>query len=557
MSVHRADQLIDDFRQKPLLLAALLLLAVVLLYSPVSHYGFIQFDDFAYVSMNPHVRTGLNSANLRWAFTTFEVANWHPVTWLSLMLDCQIFGLDAPAHHLVNVALHAANVLLLFFLLQRGTGAVWRSFFVATLFAVHPLNVETVAWVAERKSLLCTLFSLLTIAAYAWNVRRPTWKRYLLVIAAFALALMSKPMAVTLPLALLLLDYWPFERYSGVPFLRKWWSLAIEKLPLFLMSAASAVMTMVAAHAGGAFAETAALPILFRIENAALSCVAYIGKTFWPARLSIFYPFPQFPLPLPNVIASIALLAAITLAVLYFHRSRYLVVGWMFFLITLIPVIGIVQVGRQAMADRYTYVPCIGLFVIIAWGLAELASASRTARVIAPIAALCFLIALATATTRYLNYWQDGVKLFTHASEVAVRPDLAIEEALADALVPAGQIDAAFQHYSNACELNPAYASCHYYMAEILYHRRQLQDALEQYQLAAKLAGNREMALSSLINSGRILLSLGDYHAASTNFAAALQIDPGNHQAAILSRQALSLESNQSSREPAHAPPSH
>ena len=223
------ERWIADLSQRPILLGALLVLATLLLYGQVTHHEFLLFDDSQYVTRNIHVSTGLNFGNVAWAFTTFHEANWHPLTWLSHMADCQLFGLNSGAHHLVNVALHAANVLLLFWLLQRSTGAVWRSFFVAALFAVHPLNVETVAWVAQRKSLLCTLFSLLTIAAYGWYARRPDWKKYLVIIAAFALALLSKPMAVSLPLVLLLLDYWPLERYEDLPFRRKWVRLSLEK----------------------------------------------------------------------------------------------------------------------------------------------------------------------------------------------------------------------------------------------------------------------------------------------------------------------------------------
>ena len=332
------------------------------------------------------------------------------------MADCQLFGLNSGPHHLVNVALHAANVLLLFWLLQRATGAVWRSFFVAALFAVHPLNVETVAWVAERKSLLCTLFSLLTIAAYGWYARRPDWKKYLVVVVAFSLALMSKPMAVSLPLVLLLLDYWPLERYEDLPFRRKWVRLSLEKLPLLLMSAASSAVTMVAQRSVGAVTDISALPLSVRLENAIVSYVAYIGKTVWPAKLAVFYPHPEHSLPWSDVIAAAVILVAITMAVLYFHRARYLAMGWFLFVITLIPVIGIVQVGRQAMADRYAYIPCIGLFIIIAWGLNDVVTATAIPRVVPAVAALCLILAFAAATTRYLPYWQNGVKLLTRAA---------------------------------------------------------------------------------------------------------------------------------------------
>lgn len=530
---------LDDLRQKPIVLGALLVLAPLLLYGQVTHHEFLDFDDSPYVTKNLHVSTGLNLGNVVWAFTSFHEANWHPLTWLSHMADCQLFGLNSGPHHLVNVALHAANVLLLFWLLQRITGAVWRSFFVAALFAVYPLNVETVAWVAQRKSLLSTLFSLLTIAAYGWYVRRPDWKKYLVVVAAFSLALMSKPMAVSLPLVLLLIDYWPLKRCEDLPFRRKWTRLSMEKLPLLLMSAASSAVTMVAQRIGGAVADVSVLPLSVRLENAIVSYVAYIGKTVWPAKLAVFYPHSEHSLPPFEVIASTVILVAITVAVLYFRRTRYLAMGWFLFVTTLIPVIGIVQVGRQAMADRYAYIPSIGLFIIIVWGLSDLVDGTPIPRVVGVVAAICLTMAFAAATTRYLPCWQNGVTLFTQARIVAARPDSTIEELLADAMVSAGRVDEAFQHYRGACVLRPNYAPCHYNMAEILFAGYQLREALEQYQLAGSLTDRKDMALSCLISSGEILLDFGDYETAETRLAAALQIDPNNNTVLQLRQRAL------------------
>jgi hypothetical protein len=512
------------------------------LYGRVAHHEFLDFDDSQYVTKNVHVRTGLNFGNVVWAFTSFYAANWHPLTWLSHMADCQLFGLNSGSHHLVNVALHAANVLLLFWMLQRATGTVWRSFFVAALFAVHPLNVETVAWVAERKSLLSALFSLLTIAAYGWYARRPGWKKYTLVVVAFALALMSKPMAVSLPLVLLLLDYWPLERYEDLPFRRRWLRLSTEKLPLFLMSAASSAVTVAAQRS--AIVTTSALPLSLRIGNAIVSYVAYIGKMFWPAKLAIFYPHPQQTLVWSDVIAAAVILVAITAAALYFHRARYLLMGWILFVITLVPVIGIVQVGRQAMADHYAYVPCIGLFIIITWGLSDLVTATAIPRVVPAAAALCLISVFAAATTRYLSYWQNGVKVFTQASIVAGHPDPAIEAALGDSMVVDGRYDEAYQHYAQACLLRPVDDVCHYNLAEILFHRHQFRDALEQYQIAQSLTHSQDMVLTCLVNSGEILLDLGDYQTAEMKFAAALQIDPDNSNALRLRERAFHQKSS-------------
>lgn len=541
----RLEGFVGNLRQRPMLLGALLVVATLLLYSRVTHYEFLDFDDSQYITRNIHVSSGLKISNVTWAFTTFYAANWHPLTWLSHMTDCQLFGLNSGSQHLVNVAMHAANVLLLFWLLQMATGAVWRSFFVAALFAVHPLNVETVAWVAERKNLLSAFFSLLTIAAYGWYVGRPGWKRYLLVLLSFSLALMSKPMAVTLPLALLLLDYWPLRRLEYLPVRSKWVQLSIEKLPLLLMSAGSSFVTMIAQHSGGAVVDTSSLPLSLRLGNALVSYIAYIEKTLWPARLAIFYPHPQRFLSWSDVIAAAVILSAITIAVLYFHR-RYLAMGWFLFVITLVPVIGIVQVGRQAMADRYTYVPCIGLFIIIVWGLSDAADAFAIPRVIPALAALGVVLAFAAATSRYLSYWQNGVKLFTQAKVLAGPPDPAIEEALGDAMVVDHQIYEAFQHYREACVLRPRDAPCHYNMAEILFNRHQLRDALEQYQVALGLTDSKEMALSCLTNSGEILLDLADYKTAEKSLAAALQIDPNNNTVLRLRQRVLDQSSAKS-----------
>ena len=542
VSASPLERLIGDLRQKPILLGALLVLATLLLYGRVVHHEFLEFDDSQYVTENIHVSTGLNRGNVVWAFTSFREGNWHPLTWISHMTDCQLFGLSSGPPHLVNVVLHAANVLLLFWLLQRGTGAVWRSFFVAALFAVHPLNVETVAWVAQRKSLLCTLFSLLTIAAYGGYVRRPDWKKYLVVVGAFALALMSKPMAVSLPLVLLLLDYWPLERYEDIPFRRKWARLSIEKLPLFLMSAASSVVTMIAQRSGGAVAVESLLPLSVRLKNAIVSCVAYLGKIFWPAKLAVFYPHPEHSLPWSDVVAAAVILVAVTIAVLYFRSSRYLVTGWFLFVITLIPVIGIVQVGRQAMADRYAYVPCIGLFIIIAWGLNDVVTVAAIPRVVPAVAAMCliFLVAFAATTARYLPRWQNGVELFTQARMVAGRPDPMLEKGLADGMYLAGRYDEAFQHYREACVLLPNDAVCHYNMAQILFDQRQLQDALKEYQLAGRLTGSKDVALLCLVNSAEVLMDLGDYDTAEKKIAAALRIDPNNNTALQLRQRAFS-----------------
>ncbi|MGB8062781.1 MAG: tetratricopeptide repeat protein [Candidatus Sulfotelmatobacter sp.] len=542
------DRLICDLRQKPILLGVPLVLATLLLYGRVIHHQFLDFDDRQYVPRNIHVNTGLNLRNLAWAFTSFHAANWHPLTWISHMADCQLFGLNPGPPHLVNVVLHAINVLLLFLLLQKATGAVWRSFLVAALFAVHPLNVESVAWLAQRKSLLCTMFSLLTVAAYGWYARNPSWRKYAVVLLGFSLALMSKPMAVTLPVVLLFLDYWPLDRNSGASFRRRWGRLLLEKLPLVVMSAVSSGITMAAQRSGGAVAGILELPLLLRLGNAIVSYVRYIGKVFWPANLAIFYPHPQHALGWFDVLAAGVILLTITIAVLSARRAPYLVMGWFLFLVTLLPVIGIIQVGRQAMADRYAYTPCIGLFIIISWGLYDLPTRSRIPQFVPAVVSAALILALTVATVNYLPFWQNGVDLFTRAAVIAGSPDPAIEEALADALVSQGRYDDAYGHYAEACILRPQDALCHYNLAEILFNRNQLQDALQQYQIAGSLTDSKEMAVACLTNSGEILLDLGDYQAADVKLGAALQIDTNNSNALRL-RQRVFLGTNSTDRQ--------
>ena len=513
------------------LLGALLVAGTLLLYLPVVHHDFIRlWDDDAYVTDNPHVTTGLKLSNVVWAFTSFEQSNWHPVTWISHMLDCQLFGLNSSAQHYENVALHALNVLLLFWLLQLATRAAWRSFIVAAVFAVHPLNVETVAWVAQRKSLLSALFSLLAVAAYGSWVRRGGWQRYLLIVVAFALALMSKAMAVTLPLLLLLFDYWPLQRMEGLPPFHRWTRLTIEKLPLFAMSAVSSVLTEMAQHAGGSVMQLSMLPLSTRLENALIACVSYIGKILWPTHLATYYPLTFSPAA-GDALASAAILIAITAAAIYFRRARYLVVGWLLFLIALVPVIGVVQVGFQGMADRYTYIPAIGLMIALTWGIAAAVANVRFARIALSFAVVVWLAGLSIATVRYLDNWQNGVKLFAQARAAWAHPDLWLEQLYGNALYSAGHIDEALEHYEASCAIQPRTEYCHYNIAHILFGRGQFREALQQYQLALQYTANRDMAVLCLTESGEAFLQIGEIGAAGESATKALALDPANRDA--------------------------
>jgi tetratricopeptide (TPR) repeat protein len=333
--------------------------------------GFTNYDDTDYVTTNQEVRAGLSAAGLRWAFTSFHAANWHPLTWLSLQLDATLFGPEAAwGYHLTNLLLHAANVLLLFLTLRRMTGAVWRGAAVAALFAVHPAHVESVAWIAERKDVLSGFFWMLTLLVYAWYAERPGWRRYLVVLAAFALGLMAKPMVVTLPCVLLLLDYWPLRRLAG---LRPAAKLVLEKLPLFALTATACVVTMAAQK--DAMSSLERLPLSERLMNTAAAYAAYLGELFWPTKLAVLYPHPHGGLTQAEAGRAVVVLAAVTaLALLAWRSYPYLIVGWLWFLGTLVPVIGLVQVGAQSMADRYTYLPYVGLFLALVWGAADLAA---------------------------------------------------------------------------------------------------------------------------------------------------------------------------------------
>lgn len=545
MSAHPLERFVDDLRQKPVVLSSVLVLATLLVYAPTLHHAFLDFDDGQYVTQNEHVRTGFSLNNVSWAFTSFYASNWHPITWLSHMVDCQMFGLNSGAHHSVNLALHLVNVLLLFTLLRLGTGAVWRSFMVAALFAVHPLNVESVAWVAERKSLLSAFFSFLTVAAYGWYVQRPCSKRYLAVGVTFALALMSKPMAVTVPLILLLLDYWPFNRYVETPHLQRWTRLAIEKFPLLLMSTASAYITVAAQGSTGAVLHLSELSVLLRLENVLKSYAAYVWKMIWPANLAVFYPIlrevgtsQSFTFALESAVV----LAGITALVLYFRRARYLLVGWFLFLVALIPVIGIVQVGYQAMADRYAYIPFIGLFVMLAWGLARIAENKPVAQIVMVFASPCVVVVFALASSHDLQYWQNEVTLFTQAHNVAARPDALIESGLADGLMSAGRTDEALSHYQVSCELDSQSPFCHYGIARILFDKNQFVRAIDECHATARLTNNQVVALACYDKSGAVMLQLGELDAAAREFESALAIDPDDQTALSLRQEAFRLK---------------
>src|SRR5579863_5774854 len=390
-----------------------LVAAGLFIYAPVRRFDLLRWDDPLYVTDNPQVLGGLTWHGLWWALTTGHAPYWHPLTWLSHMLDVQMYGMNAGGHHLTSVLIHAVNTVLLFWLLRWTTGALGRSAFVAALFAVHPLRVESVAWVAERKDVLSTLFWILTVCAYVRYVRQPRLSRYLVVIAGFALALMSKPMVVTLPFVLLLLDFWPLRRAKLDDGTRVWLRLAIEKIPLLALAAATSVATFILQRQAGAVVALDSVPVTGRLANALVSYLAYVGKMLWPVRLAAFYPYSSTSLNPGWVAAAVLALIAVSIAVIRASRVHpYLPVGWFWYLGTLLPVIGFFQAGDQAMADRFVYVPLIGLFLIIAWGLPDLLSRWRYSRGALSAAAIIVLFACTLRARDQVQYWQNALVLW-------------------------------------------------------------------------------------------------------------------------------------------------
>ncbi len=407
-------------------LCVLLVAVTLALYSPVIGHSFIKWDDQHYVTANPHIQGGLGWNTIKWAFTSTDESNWHPLTWLSHALDYQLFGLNPAGHHFDCVLIHALNAALLFLLLAWITKHVGPSLLVAALFALHPLNVESVAWVAERKNVLSTLFFILAITAYAWYAQKPAWRRYLLVAVLFSAGLMAKPMVITLPFVLLLLDYWPLERMPldegqsgaasnvGVPRVAYSW-LLLEKIPLLVLSAASAWITLIAQRTAERTVEE--FPLAIRIENALVAYGLYLWKMLWPTRLAL-YPHSAIALPAWQWILSTLILIGVTAFVVALRRKRYLPVGWFWFLGTLIPVIGLVQVGEASMADRYAYIPLIGIFIMIAWSLADWAEARKVRTVWRVLPAVCALTALSCVTYRQMSYWESDYDLWAHTLAV-------------------------------------------------------------------------------------------------------------------------------------------
>jgi tetratricopeptide (TPR) repeat protein len=496
----------------------LFVLAVAPYLQTLSH-DFVNFDDGSYVSENLLVRQGLTSNNIVWAFTVFWAGNWHPLTWLSHMLDCQLFGMNPGAHHMVNVAIHGMSTVTLFVAMRTMTGKVWRSAFVAALFAVHPLHVESVAWVAERKDVLSTFFGLVAILCYARYARSRSVGRYVVVALFFALSLMSKPMLVTFPFVLLLLDVWPLKRFAMEK--ERWASLILEKLPLLAMSVASSIVTFKAQHAAGAVQPIELLPLGRRLTNAINAYADYLYKTFWPVNMAAFYPFPD-EIPVGQVVIALLVLIGITTGVVILARARpWLIVGWLLYLGTLVPVIGFVQVGDQSMADRYTYLPLIGIFFMIAWSIPYSGLADNHRKVVSFLIA-AILLGLSSLTFAQVRVWKNTTTLFEHAIEVTKGNFLA-HNLLAGAIGQTGDLDGARDQIEKALQLKPNYAGAHYNLGMIMLYRRDFEKAQEEFNFALQANKLDPMAWNAL---GVAQVNLGKTDEAIANYRHAIELDP-------------------------------
>ncbi len=499
-------------------------------------HDFVNYDDPAYVTDNIHVRKGLTYPNVLWAFTTLHAENWHPITWLSHMLDSKIYGLNPKGHHATNILFHVANTLLLLYLLYSTTRNYWQSLFVAALFALHPLHVESVAWIAERKDLLSAFSGFVTLILYSRYARRPRPLTYLVSLLAFAVGLMAKPMLVTLPFVMLLYDFWPLGRVQfkrphmeNDPYAsRTNYSpstpsrLILEKIPFFVLTLASCIITYLAQRKGGAVADAQLVPLLFRIINALLSYVRYISNMLWPHNLAPMHPLPPTLMIEQGIIAGLILFGISYLVYRLAHLHPSIPTGWLWYLGTLVPVIGFIQVGRQSMADRYTYIPLIGLFIMISWGVPVILKNFLYRRTALSVAAIVVLIALMTLTRTQLSYWKDTATLFDHATKAGVNNQEAYR-LLGDALVQQGKLPEAEHFFLEALRIQPDYEDVHANLGGIYMKQGRVREALSHYQEVIRMDPRNDQANYNL---GLAFGILGNLEESIRYFNAAVDLNP-------------------------------
>jgi len=511
---------------RSLLICLALTLATAAVFYQVCTYDFVNYDDQIYVYENPNIQAGITLKAIKWAFTANYANFWHPLTLLSHMLDWQLFGSNAGGHHLTNLIFHIANTLLLFLVLKQMTNALWQSAFVAALFALHPLHVESVAWVSERKDVLSTFFWMLTMWAYLRYVKYPNVARYLLTLLIFALGLMAKPMLITLPFVFLLLDYWPLARIDRF----KWqiiYRLVWEKIPLIVLSAALSVIAFLVQPSGGAVTQLANLGLKIRIFNALISYVEYIEKMIWPSRLTVFYPLLGQNISVLYVAVSAVVLLVMTIFVLRLAKKhRYLVTGWFWYLGTLLPVIGLIPVGDHAMADRYSYITLTGLFIIIAWGFPDLLARwtsassveSRYRKNILILLSLLIILAMSVCTRLQLRYWRNSLTLFQHALDVTKNNYIA-HYCIADPLVSQGRLDEAIYHYSQAIRILPDYVDALSDLGAVLHRQGRVDEAVGYYKRAIQV---NSTAARAHLNLAAALADKGSFAEAAVHYRTGL-----------------------------------
>jgi tetratricopeptide (TPR) repeat protein len=526
--------LFGSVRNQNLVVAALLLALTLLDFGSVANNKFLLLDDPHYIANNVHVQA-LTWSNVKWAFTTTHMGHWHPLTWLLHMAQFHFFGMDPAGYHLTSLFLHGLNVVILFLLLQKATGAVWESAFVAALFAVHPLNVEEVAWLATTNGALSTFFGLLAIAAYGWYAAKPDWKRYLVVFGLFALSLMAKVIFIVLPFAILLLDVWPLKRMpfgaragespSRIPTRSLLW-LVGEKIPLLLLALISSKVAIVAGRQNGFMASLAAVPLRIRVLNALYSYFTYIEKMFWPQNLSIFYQFPKHYVWWQLTAAALLLGTVTVFVVLRIKSKPYLAIGWFWYLGMLVPVIGLVQKGSQAMADRYTYVPLLGIFVMIAWGAAEWAGRSASRLRALGAGAIGVLLVLCVLSRVQLRRWHDSYTLFGYILEHS--PDNPVaHQILGVALADDGRLGDAIVHFEATAALTPADPRIHYDLARSFWLQNQPDKAIPEYELSLKLHPYPGLAATAHTELAEICYRKSQIDQAQQHYLAAINLDPG------------------------------
>ncbi len=538
-------------QKRKLILCLLLALATLALYDPVMRAPFLNYDDQIYVTENAQVRAGLSWNTIVWSFRTPRAVDWHPLTWLSYLVDRQMFGMKPAGYHLTNVLLHTANGVLLYLILAGATGLVWRSWAVAALFALHPINVESVAWIAERKNVLSMFFFLVALAAYGWYARRPGIGRYLAITGAYILALMSKAQVITFPFALLLLDYWPLGRIGQrnaslqevggasllVPCRGSFsWNLIWEKMPWLVLSLVSAVITMKTGAAAFSYtvatgATPSGFPLRIRLATAATGYMKYLGKAFWPVDLAMVYPHPGLATSIPAAVLSAVVIIAVTILAVIYRRQRFFLVGWFWFLGTMLPMSGIITIGPHSMADRYAYIPLIGIFVIVCWGVAESMQRWHVPAVVPAAGAAVILVALGAALHRQISFWNDNVILWAHT--LAITKDNFIgEENLAMALIAQGKAAEALPHFQRAKAMWPADPLATLNIATYDQMLGHYQAALEGYaEVVRSPVTAPSLRATALANSGYAHLSLKQYDNAQRDFAAALKDQPENSAA--------------------------